>query len=260
MESPRYLRDLLRRLPPSLGRDELSLHLGHGEGELRERQRALDDQVLARADLDDGQAVLDVGCGIGGTLARIDGRHRRMRLVGLNAGRDQLDLAARHVAPHLGNQLRWVHGDAMALPFSAGTFDRVLCVEAMFHFRSRVRFFQEAARVLQPGGRLVVTDIRVAAEADPQLVAHVTDGLAPWPDPMGREGPLVQLAQAAGFDDVTVEDATDAIGPSLAAIIGPDAIAAPGAVRDRGDRGTAALGALHAQGHLQIVYGAGTRR
>src|SRR5438034_5931485 len=43
--------------------------------------------------------------------------------------------------------------DACALPFPDASFDRVLAVECIFHFPSRLRFLKEAARVLKPGGR-----------------------------------------------------------------------------------------------------------
>ena len=70
-----------------------------------------------------------------------------------------LDLLARHVERRArtlyGNtpNLAYSRGDAMALPFAAGAFDRLLCLEAAFQFPDRGRFLGEAHRVLDAGGR-----------------------------------------------------------------------------------------------------------
>jgi ubiquinone/menaquinone biosynthesis C-methylase UbiE len=49
--------------------------------------------------------------------------------------------------------------DAARLAVADGSVDRLHCVEAAFHFDSRDAFLAEAARVLRPGGKAVLTDI-----------------------------------------------------------------------------------------------------
>lgn len=118
----------------------------------------LDDEVVAPARLGPGQAVLDAGCGFGGTLAAINERHREMALTGLNVDLRQLRYAGRRIRPRAGNRLELVVGDACHLPFPDRSFDRVLAVECIFLFASRRRFLHQAARVLKPGGRLALSD------------------------------------------------------------------------------------------------------
>jgi ubiquinone/menaquinone biosynthesis C-methylase UbiE len=115
-------------------------------------------RVTAAAELEDGLALLDCGCGFGGTLANINERYRDMRLVGLNIDARQLARARREVIAQNGNTLEFIEADACDLPFPDSSFDRVTAVECIFHFRDRGRFFQEASRVLRSGGSLTLSD------------------------------------------------------------------------------------------------------
>jgi cyclopropane fatty-acyl-phospholipid synthase-like methyltransferase len=136
------------------------VHLGHweppfpaadapgGAGEFEQAQARLNAVLLGMAGLQSGQSVLDVGCGFGGTLDAVNHAFSNMALAGLNIDPRQLDIC-RTIEPAKGNRLRWEQGDACRLPFPDRSFDRVLCIEAMFHFGSRRAFF-EAARVLCP--------------------------------------------------------------------------------------------------------------
>ena len=112
-----------------------------------------------------GMDVLDVGCGFGGTIASLDERIHPLRLTGLNIAKRQLVRARRLVVPHEGNQIAFVEGDACKLPFRASSFDVVLAVECVFHFSSRAAFLRQAARVLRPGGRLVLSDFVATGKA-----------------------------------------------------------------------------------------------
>ena len=118
----------------------------------------LTQEICALADLADGHLVLDVGCGFGGTIAFLNERFDAMQLLGVNIDPRQLDRAKRLVLPLKHNTIAFQEGDACALPFPDASFDRVLAVECIFHFPSRETFFQEACRVLKPGGLLTLSD------------------------------------------------------------------------------------------------------
>ncbi|KKC00722.1 class I SAM-dependent methyltransferase [Mycolicibacter arupensis] len=114
--------------------------------------------LLGAGRVADGQTLLDVGSGFGGTIRQINATHSDMALTGLNIDPRQLSAAAAVSTPAAGNTIAWFEGDACRLPFEDNSFDRILAVECIFHFPSREKFLVEAARVLKPGGYLAVSD------------------------------------------------------------------------------------------------------
>lgn len=155
----------------------------------------LSDQLLRLAAITAGERVLDAGCGIGGTLAQLDRRACGLDLTGLNIDGRQLRRAAASVAPSPGNLLRWVEGDACAMPFATHAFDAVLAVECIFHFPSREAFFAECARVLVPGGRLVLCDFV------PTAALRLLQRLGPGPGARVRAtyGPIDGSCSLGGY-------------------------------------------------------------
>lgn len=263
---PLYLDAMLAAL--ASGRVGRSIHLGvwtpggaddHAD-DFAAAQARLDDVVIETALLTDGLAVLDVACGLGGLLATIDARHRRMDLTGVNHDPRQLD-ACHRIRPRSDTILRWVEADACRLPFPDASFDRVFCVEAMFHFRSRGAFLSEAFRLLRPDGRIVVSDILLAPPAD-EVAARVvhTDLLAaygPWPQPWSSPSLLGSQFAAAGFDDIAITDLTAATLPSYRFLL-PDGDARPQGHDEALPRGPlgrslTALHRLHCGGNLSYV-------
>lgn len=178
---------------------------------------ALIDDLLAA--LPDRPAVLDVGCGDGArTLANLPPGS-----VGLDVSRRGLDLA-RETVP----DARLVHGEMSTLPFAADRFDGITAYHAVFHVeRGRhPAVYDEFARVLRPGGRLLMT----LPGGRFETVRRGWMGGRMFFSAPGRERTLDQL-RAAGFSDVETATATDPLGSStefVFATLDPDGAAAAG--------------------------------
>ena len=111
-------------------------------------------QMLEELELEPFEDALDVGCGTGAVLELLHARYPSKHLTGLDLTPGMIDVAR---AKQLDN-VSFVVGDAEALPFEPRSFDAVLCSNSFHHYPHPERFFAEVARVLRPGGRLVLRD------------------------------------------------------------------------------------------------------
>jgi len=103
------------------------------------------------------QRILDVGCGTGYLLRQLADRcPDAAELTGVDPAPAMI-AAARAAAAD--DRLRWREGTAEALPFPDGAFDLAVSTTSFDHWADQPAGLGECARVLAPGGWLVLTDL-----------------------------------------------------------------------------------------------------
>ncbi len=105
------------------------------------------DRALADRSGDDRPAIVDVGAGTGGVLARLDGR-------GEAWGAEWSPEGAAFIR---SRDLRVVRAGLPALPFRDGAFDLALSLDVFEHVADDGAAMAEVRRILRPGGRLIAT-------------------------------------------------------------------------------------------------------
>jgi tocopherol O-methyltransferase len=186
-------------------------HLHHGlwssgDETPEEAVRKMVDVVAAEARIGPGGAVCDVGCGYGATARMLAGEHGA-EVTGLTISKVQLDHARA-----AGGGPRYLLADFMDSGLPDDSFDAVISIESSEHM-DKVRFFAEAARVLRPGGRIVVCACLAAPHPSAFAVRHLLE-------PISREGrsqglgtdeDYRALIAGAGLELLRIQDVSEAV-------------------------------------------------
>jgi SAM-dependent methyltransferase len=166
--------------------------------------------------LDSSSEVLEVASGSGGP-ALFMVRETGCRVTGVDLHDDGIAAANSAAAQQgLADRARFRQVDAREpLPFDEAGFDAVVCIDSINHMYERERVLREWHRVLRPGGRVLFTDPIVVTgmlRRDEVLIRSRGMGEFVFSPPGLDE----RLLQAAGFEDIRVEDRT----PNMAAVSG----------------------------------------
>ena len=157
-------------------------------------------ETLRRLPMTPGSRVLDLGCGTGELLRRLRAKYPEAVLAGLDPVPEMLAVARDKLSGR--EDLRIGYADS--LPWASGTFDAVVSCN-MFHYISHpIQALKEMARVLRPGGVIVLTDW-----CDDYLACRVCNLYLRLTNrafyKTYREAECRDLLQRAGFADVKLE-------------------------------------------------------
>ena len=151
--------------------------------------------LLDISKLPDGSSVLDVGCGIGGTTRYLAAKNA-CNVTGITISGQQVRIARELTAKEAGlgqatkeesatleinnGMVRFIELDAESMGEyftkepNRTTFDAVWISEAMSHLPDKKLFYQNAAMLLKPGGKLVVADwFKAEGMMDSELEADI---------------------------------------------------------------------------------------
>lgn len=203
-----------------LNKRNLAFHFGYHDDTTRGHADALlnTNRILAmRSAIAPGERVLDAGCGVGGSSLWL-ARHHGVKAVGVTLVGSQVTQAQRLASGQgLVGQALFVQADYTRTPFADATFDVVWALESLCHAADKPAFYRDAARLLRPGGRLVVAEYMRAARPLPGTgEAFLHSWLSGWAIPdLDTPEEHGAHARAAGLVDVAVEDFTARARPSL---------------------------------------------
>jgi len=165
----------------------------------RGKGRELRQRTVTLADLHPGETVLDVGCGTGTLAIEVQRRVGSAgRVVGIDPGSEQI-ARARAKAVRRQAPIEFQVGVIEQLAFPDQTFDVVLSTLMMHHLPASLKRqgLAEIARVLKPGGRLVIADFTRKQDRAGQA-ARFHAGGSGLPE-------LAALVADAGFAQVETE-------------------------------------------------------
>jgi SAM-dependent methyltransferase len=190
---------------------------GPGVEDRRHAMRYVDSQVLERLRAIHDHAagsrlrVADLGCGVGSSLCFI-AEHLPIAGTGITISPAQAELGMKRIAAQgLSDRVRCIQGNFCDLPAGLEPADLAFGIESFIHAPDAKAFFEQASRLVRPGGYLMVCDDLLAegARAIPRarsLAQRVRDG---WKGlNLLTESEAHALARQVGFEPVETADLT----------------------------------------------------
>ncbi len=120
---------------------------------LRPGGPALTRKAIKACSLATDSRVIDIGCGIGGSLKILE-KTAFQNVIGIDCSAVLVKRAARRL-----KQTTVIHGNAEAIPLRTGTFDAILCECVLSVLNDRSSAMYEFARVLRNTGTLILSDV-----------------------------------------------------------------------------------------------------
>jgi arsenite methyltransferase len=206
------------------------------DGQLHPGGERLTRRLAQLAGIERGQCVLDIACG-GGATALVLARELGCDVVGVDLGARAIGQAADAArAAGLAARVRFVLGDAEALPFPAAGFHVALSECSLCMFPDKRRAVAEMARVVRRGGTIAIADVTADLNALPAQLRSAAARVACVADARSADG-YASLLHDAGWEPVAIETHDDELRAMAdrveARLRVARMLAPPGELRDR---------------------------
>lgn len=143
--------------------------------------------------------IVDLGCGTGQLTRRLLDERPDVAVLGVDPSAGMLARAARRLRTQPRDRVGLVRADATALPLASDRADTVVCSESFHWYPDHEAALAEIARVLRPGGRLVIGSVATITDVGAQVVERVGDAVGRRIRPLPPAG-LRRLLDRAGFE------------------------------------------------------------
>ncbi len=165
--------------------------------------RIATSHLVEPIELQAGQKILDIGCGIGGTGRFLADRYP-VSVSGIDLSEEYIDTAkVLNDWVSLSDRISMDVGSATALPYEDEAFDVAIMLHVGMNISDKPSLFSEACRVLRPGGRFLIYDVMTLKNADIALpVPWASDATM---NHMETAENYAELLRAAGFSIQRVE-------------------------------------------------------
>jgi cyclopropane fatty-acyl-phospholipid synthase-like methyltransferase len=155
------------------------------------------------------QTILDLGCGIAGSLCYLTQR-LPVQGVGITLSPVQVQLAKKHIYDsQLQNQVTCIQGDYLDSNLQIPPIDMAYAIESFAHTDDPSKFFSHCAKRIRPGGILAICDDMLRNDVSPRAKKRIRQFSHGWRvHTLLTQTELIALAKSTGFQHDSTYDLT----------------------------------------------------
>ena len=195
----------------------LAMHMGYfitGEENNDQAKQKMNDFLADQINIKNQEelTVVDVGCGVGGSLKFLSERYPQHNYVGVNISASQIAMVRAYLKD---TTVKLLTEDYASTSLENASVDVIYGIESICHAKSKEDFCKEAFRVLRPGGKLVIIDyLQNDSLKDEQTLLHLQKFRDGWSVDNYMVGPE-SLLNNVGFDEVSKKSLLDNVRPGI---------------------------------------------
>ncbi len=160
-------------------------HVGYYDEDTKSRKDAilnLNKLMAEKAEIKDGDLILDSGCGVGGSCLWLVDNYD-VKTIGITISKKQLDVAKKLAKnSRISKKAQYYLRDYTKTGFEENMFDVIWAAESVCYATSKPDFLKESYRILKKGGRLIVADgilkRKPKDEKEKKLLVQLNNGYA----------------------------------------------------------------------------------
>ena len=161
----------------------MGLHYGVWDPGIRTLKDAVintNRELMLLGEISEGASILDAGCGVGGSSIFL-AKEKNCRAQGITLSARQVATATKYAEQHgVQDLVQFEQKDYTNTGYNADSFDMAWAIESMQTAQDKSLFFKEIARVLKPGGQLLIADCFKAHSYDIQKEPDMLTMLNGW--------------------------------------------------------------------------------
>jgi len=200
----------------------MGLHYGVWDPGIRTLKDAVintNRELMLLGEVPEGASILDAGCGVGGSSIFL-AKEKNCRAKGITLSARQVATATKYAEQHgVQDLVQFEQKDYTNTAYDADSFDMAWAIESMQTAQDKSLFFKEIARILKPGGRLLIADCFKSHLYNIQEEPHMLTMLNGWAiSDILTLAELENLAGAHGLQLVSRRNVSQEIKPSVSRI------------------------------------------
>ena len=176
----------------------------------------MNNQVFKRLELKENQLIIDLGCGMGGTMRYGLDKFKKLRTIGVTLSDFQVKEGNKRLENYNGLILK---EDYTKTSFKNNSVDGVYAVESLCHSGHNKKALEEAYRILKPNSKFVITDAFLKKEVNDLCIGsnYAYKQLCSGWDlkGLGTIDIVKKQMEEIGFKNVHVEDISFRVAPSV---------------------------------------------